>query len=41
MDWAIFDTYVRTQLVPTLQEGDIVILDNLNWTPDSGPLAKV
>ena len=29
MDRAIFDTYVRTQLVPTLQEGDIVILDNL------------
>ena len=27
--WAIFETYVRTQLVPTLQEGDIVILDNL------------
>ena len=24
-----FETYVRTQLVPTLQEGDIVILDNL------------
>ncbi len=29
INWAIFDTYVRTQLVPTLQEGDIVILDNL------------
>src|SRR5271170_5082238 len=29
MDRAIFDTYVRTQLVPTLHEGDIVILDNL------------
>ena len=29
MDRAIFDTYVRTQLVPTLQQGDIVILDNL------------
>src|ERR1700677_3890987 len=29
MDRAIFETYVRTQLVPTLQEGDIVILDNL------------
>jgi hypothetical protein len=26
---AIFDAYVRTQLVPTLHEGDIVILDNL------------
>ena len=29
MDRAIFDTYVRTQLVPTLEKGDIVILDNL------------
>lgn len=29
MDRAIFETYVRTQLVPTLQKGDIVILDNL------------
>ena len=29
MDRAIFDTSVRTQLVPTLQQGDIVILDNL------------
>jgi hypothetical protein len=25
----IFETYVETQLVPTLQPGDIVILDNL------------
>jgi transposase len=29
MDRTIFETYVRTQLVPILQEGDIVILDNL------------
>jgi transposase len=29
MDRAIFEAYVRTQLVPTLQAGDIVILDNL------------
>ena len=29
MDRTIFETYVRTQLVPALQEGDIVILDNL------------
>ena len=28
-DRTIFETYVRAQLVPTLQEGDIVILDNL------------
>src|SRR6516162_5169695 len=26
---AIFETYVETQLAPTLQPGDIVILDNL------------
>ena len=30
MDGAAFDTYVRTQLVPTLRPGDVVILDNLN-----------
>jgi transposase len=29
MDRAIFDTYVETQLAPTLEKGDIVILDNL------------
>lgn len=30
MDGAAFDTYVRTQLAPTLKRGDVVILDNLN-----------
>lgn len=30
MDGAAFDTYVRTQLAPTLTCGDVVILDNLN-----------
>lgn len=30
MDGAAFDTYVRTQLAPTLTRGDVVILDNLN-----------
>ena len=29
MNRAIFDTYVETQLAPTLQPGDVVILDNL------------
>ena len=29
IDRAIFETYVRTRLVPTLKEGNIVILDNL------------
>ena len=30
LDGAAFDTYVRTQLAPAVQPGDIVILDNLN-----------
>ena len=30
MDGEAFDAYVRTQLAPTLQRGDVVILDNLN-----------
>ena len=30
MDRAAFNTYVETQLAPTLQPGDIVILDNLS-----------
>ena len=29
MDRRIFETYVETQLVPTLEKGDIVIMDNL------------
>ena len=29
MDRRIFETYVETQLAPTLERGDIVILDNL------------
>jgi transposase len=29
MDRPIFETYVRTQLAPTLEKGDLVILDNL------------
>ncbi len=30
MDGDIFETYVRTQLAPTLNKGDVVIWDNLN-----------
>jgi transposase len=30
MNRAIFDTYVETQLAPTLRPGDVVILDNLS-----------
>lgn len=29
MNRRIFDTYVETQLAPTLEKGDVVILDNL------------
>jgi transposase len=29
MNRTIFDTYVETQLVPTLDRGDVVVLDNL------------
>jgi transposase len=37
MDRAIFETYVRSQIAPTLQEGDIVILDNLPPTKAPPP----
>jgi DDE superfamily endonuclease len=37
MDRAIFETYVRTQLAPTLEKGDIVILDNLPATKARPP----
>lgn len=30
MDRTAFDLYIETQLAPTLQPGDVVILDNLN-----------
>ena len=30
MNRATFDTYVETQLVPTLRAGDVIILDNLS-----------
>lgn len=30
MSRAIFEAYVETQLAPTLQPGDVVILDNLS-----------
>lgn len=30
MNRDIFETYVKTQLVPTLQPGDVVVLDNLS-----------
>jgi transposase len=30
MDGPTFDAYIRTQLAPSLERGDVVILDNLN-----------
>jgi transposase len=30
MNRKIFETYIETQLAPTLQPGDVVILDNLS-----------
>jgi transposase len=30
MDGRTFDIYIRTQLAPSLERGDVVILDNLN-----------
>jgi transposase len=30
MDGPTFDSYIRTQLAPSLRRGDVVILDNLN-----------
>jgi transposase len=30
MNGEMFDLYVETQLVPTLQPGDVIILDNLS-----------
>ncbi|WP_195706781.1 transposase [Brucella sp. 10RB9213] len=35
MDGDAFDTYVRTQLAPSLAPGDVVILDNLNVRKNS------
>jgi hypothetical protein len=30
MNRRIFETYVETQLAPTLEKGDVVIMDNLS-----------
>ena len=30
LNCALFETYVQTQLAPTLRAGDVVILDNLS-----------
>jgi transposase len=41
MDGAAFETYVRTQLAPTLERGDVVIWDNLNVHKNPNALAAV
>ena len=33
MNRRIFETYVETQLAPTLEKGDVVIMDNLSAHP--------
>jgi transposase len=41
MDGAAFETYVRTQLAPTLKRGDVVIWDNLNVHKNQNAFAVV
>lgn len=36
MDGNSFETYVKTQLAPTLEKGDVVICDNLNVHKNTG-----
>jgi hypothetical protein len=40
MNWEFFDLYVETQLAPTLNKGDVVILDNLA-THQGGSVAQI
>ena len=42
MDRTAFDLWVETQLAPTLQRGDVVILDNLrvHKSPKAASLLK-
>jgi hypothetical protein len=42
MDRPAFDLYIETQLAPTLQPGDVVILDNPRYThrPRPQPRSK-
>lgn len=41
MDRIAFDLYIRTQLVPTLRPGDVVILDNLSVHKSAGAEAAI
>ena len=40
MDRDAFDIYIETQLAPTLQAGDVVILDNLKVHESPRPLLR-
>jgi len=39
MNRELFDFYVKTQLAPTLQTGDVIILDNLSSHKSPGAAA--
>lgn len=41
MDGAAFETYIRTQLAPTLRQGDVVVCDNLNVHKSPGAAAAL
>jgi transposase len=41
MNRELFDLYVKTQLVPTLQPGDVIILDNLSSHKSPGAAAAM
>ena len=42
MNAELFDLYIKTQLVPTLRDGDVVILDNLSShkSPDAAEILR-
>ena len=41
MNRDLFDLYVKTQLVPTLQPGDVIVLDKLSAHKRPGPAAAM
>ena len=41
MNGEMFDLYVETQLVPTLRQGDVVVLDNLSSHKSPGAAAAL
>jgi len=41
MNRELFDLHVKTQLVPTLQPGDVIILDNLSSHKSPGAAAAM